>query len=150
MMFKNLLCKYSAGKTTASKPVPDEPSIRKQEYWPIYDQIQAFNLQKAKYLLIESSSVDRFGVLIIIQDDFPNELLWRLWLISNPHIQIWIHAKYPERIHSEWVRDHFVKRFHFHPDWGSIALTKVMICLLYEVINSFDTYSHYLLYFVLL
>lgn len=69
------------------------------------------------------------GLLFIIIDDFPNEVLWRLWLqhyidsssssnnsrnmsgdsshstTSTTTIRCWFHAKYPKRVTSLWVRE---------------------------------------------
>ena len=101
-----------------------------------------------------SNSEYNLGILFIIIDDFPNELLWRLWLEhggvnnqntastsptstnnknSNMTVQCWFHAKYPDRIRSSWVRERLVKSFQFKPEWGSLDLTKVMVHMLHEV-----------------
>ena len=103
------------------------------------------------------------GILFIIIDDFPNEILWRIWLehgiatCLNPSyysidengsniagsvagneneadvVRVWFHAKYPDRVKSEWVRQRLVSSFHFKPEWGSVELTKVMVHMLNEV-----------------
>lgn len=74
------------------------------------------------------------GILIIIIDDFPNELLWRLWLSNSPfEVKIWFHAKYPHRVNSPWVKERLVKSFHLKPEWGSVEITKVMAYMLKEV-----------------
>jgi hypothetical protein len=98
------------------------------------------------------------GVLIIIVDDLPHEALWRLWLehgindLKSSHrnsttksteqidvneanlpVRIWIHAKFPDRIRSPWVRSKLVRTFQMKPDWGSVELTEVMVRMLEEV-----------------
>ena len=47
-------------------------------------------------------------------------------------VKFLIHAKYPDRVKSGWVRDRLVS-FHLKPGWGSLELTEVMIKMLGEV-----------------
>ena len=97
------------------------------------------------------------GILIIIVDSLPHETLWRLWLDHYTHhhspptvpsqttasssspaihqdqpstVQIWIHAKHPERITSPWIQQRLVTGFQLRPSWGSVELTEVMIHML--------------------
>ena len=98
------------------------------------------------------SSELNLGILVMIIDDFPNELLWRLWLqqantnVSNdvsttsdgvlqesPQVRVWFHAKCPEKVRSPWVRERLVRGPTFKPEWGSIEITKVMAHMLHEV-----------------
>jgi hypothetical protein len=88
-----------------------------------------------------SEQINNLGILFIIQDCFPNELLWRTWLSSfsedndvsssSPRVKIWFHAKDPSKL-STWVRERLVS-FKWFPTWGSLELTKVMVGMLYEV-----------------
>lgn len=84
-----------------------------------------------------SSDTKEIALLFIIQKDLPNELLWRLWIerveSSNCRIRVWIHAKEPSAITSRWIQDRLVRRFQLRPSWGSLELTKTMVCLLFEV-----------------
>lgn len=75
------------------------------------------------------------GILIMIIDDFPNELLWRLWLEqdSSANVRIWFHAKCPNKIRSPWVQERLIRGATFKPEWGSIEITKVMAHMLHEV-----------------
>jgi len=96
------------------------------------------------------SSQLNLGILVMIIDDFPNELLWRLWLRQtnnstsddkegiqeSPRVRIWFHAKCPEKIRSPWVRERLVRGPTFKPEWGSIEITKVMAHMLHEVCTS--------------
>jgi hypothetical protein len=83
------------------------------------------------------------GILFIIRDDFPNELLWRTWLSSFSEegsdssssispVKIWFHAKDLSKVKSKWVKERLVS-FHWPTSWGSLELTKVMTGMLYEV-----------------
>ena len=47
-------------------------------------------------------------------------------------VRFLIHAKYPEKIKSKWVKERLVT-FHLMPSWGSLMLTEVMIKMLNEV-----------------
>jgi hypothetical protein len=88
------------------------------------------------------------GVLFIIIDDLPHEALWRVWLEQLDNVEecvkIIIHAKFPNKIKSAWVRERLAKSFHLKPNWGSVVLTEVMVKLLEEVkcsIQYYDVYS---------
>ena len=74
------------------------------------------------------------GILIIIVDALPHEALWRLWLeqytaknasADPPPVRIWVHAKFPDRVRSRWVRERLVQTFQLRPGWGSVELTEV-------------------------
>ena len=47
-------------------------------------------------------------------------------------IRFLIHAKYPEKVKSKWVKERLVS-FHLMPSWGSLLLTEVMVKMLNEV-----------------
>ncbi len=89
------------------------------------------------------SSERNLGILVTIIDDFPNELLWRLWLdtanadnslTENPKVRMWFHAKCPEKIRSPWVKERLIRSAHFKPEWGSIEITKAMAHMLHEAL----------------
>ena len=93
-----------------------------------------------------SSDFGGLGILIIIIDSLPLEDIWRLWLeegqrsvtctsegVGVNRCRIWIHAKYPERIQSAWVRERLVKSFHLKPEWASGQITDCMYRMLGEV-----------------
>jgi len=81
----------------------------------------------------------KVALLFIIVDDFPLEDLWRDWLedfngrYAN-NVEIFIHAKYPERIRSRWVRERLI-RSDLKPNWGSLELSKAMFYLLDDAYN---------------
>jgi hypothetical protein len=52
---------------------------------------------------------------------------------SSLPVRIWIHAKFPDRVRSPWVRERLVKSFQLKPTWGSLELTDVMLRMLEEV-----------------
>lgn len=118
------------------------------------------------------------ALLFLTIDDLPHEHVWREWLKSSqsteivaasegnnsgssssnetPMVSVLCHAKFPDRIKSEWLRQrHLLQRprndssnkrhhdyndnndspakFHSHrPEWGSIEITRAMIDLLEE------------------
>jgi hypothetical protein len=144
---KSLLEKYQKISSKDSQETPNStftPTINQiSQFYSTFDRIWNENQQNS----IDSrqsqssrsenqSSFQSFGLLFIIIDDLPHELIWRAWLKSSHSsftpIQIFIHAKFPERIRSPWVKSHLVS-FHYFPEWGSIEITKVMVHLLREV-----------------
>lgn len=79
-------------------------------------------------------------ILFIIIDDFPLEHVWRLWLKNASDelhkVDVFFHAKHPDRVRSSWVRDRLVEQFHYSPSWGSVDIAKVMLFMLKEVNNN--------------
>jgi hypothetical protein len=65
----------------------------------------------------QSQMQSSVAILFLIIDEFPNEVLWRVWINQTAGIsrtKIYFHAKYPDRVQSSWVRDHLVGfRFSF-------------------------------------
>lgn len=83
---------------------------------------------------------------MVIVDELYHEDVWRAWLetsntsisSSSPykyHAKLFIHAKYPERIQSEWVKKHTVP-YTFLPDWNSPEVVRAMVSLLHEATAS--------------
>jgi hypothetical protein len=152
MEFKKLLKNYQtigsdkSSENNLSHSIPAPPSVvgHQTQFYSIYEKIWKENLSKS----VDTDSIvipalDSLALLFIIIDDLPHELIWRLWLhqtLSKTTVRIFIHAKYPDRIHSPWVRSHLVN-FHYFPEWGSIEITKVMIDLLREVYFFFSSSS---------
>lgn len=86
------------------------------------------------------SSEENFEIalLFIIIDTLPLESIWRHWIDTSScasRVQIYIHAKYPERVRSDWVKQHLVP-FTYRPAWASVEIAKAMIKLLEYVIAS--------------
>ena len=78
--------------------------------------------------------------MFIIIDSFPHEAVWRSWLemassASRDKVRILIHAKFPDRVTSPWVKRHLCKTFQLSPSWGSLELTDVMVRLLEEAVR---------------
>ncbi|KAL7436208.1 hypothetical protein ACHAXM_005075 [Skeletonema potamos] len=123
------------------------------------------------------------ALLFLTIDDLPHEHIWKEWLkpsssnknaelttkssheaISSsssnetPMVSVLCHAKFPDRIKSEWLRqrhllqqsrnysddgtrqqntnDDGLSRFHSHrPEWGSVEITRAMIDLMEEALR---------------
>ena len=52
--------------------------------------------------------------------------------VRTTPVRFFIHAKYPDRVRSKWVRDRLVP-FNIRAGWGTVELTKIMVKLLEEV-----------------
>jgi len=85
------------------------------------------------------------AVLFIIVDKFPHENIWREWLEAKSaiaaatRIRVLIHAKFPEKVTSDWVRARLVTSFHYTPEWGHSDLVRVMLGLMKEITNTEPT-----------
>jgi hypothetical protein len=122
---------------SAKLEIPSAPSFSKpwgrmQEFLSLYKDDSVGDEEYRR-----STDTKEIALLFIIQKDLPNELLWRLWIerieSSNHRVRVWIHAKEPSAIQSRWIQDRLVRRFQLRPAWGSLELTKTMVCLLFEV-----------------
>ena len=170
MSFASLLAGYanrsaaSSGNNGSHQTKHEKEQQRSQIVGPHYQRIQEvaneFTHNVSTVNTSEQLPFGGLGILIIIVDSLPHEILWRLWLdhyihhhspqtvpsqttsssISttspatyqheSPPVQIWIHAKHPERVTSAWVQQRLVTGFQMRPSWGSIELTEVMVHML--------------------
>jgi hypothetical protein len=85
----------------------------------------------------------RLAFLFLIVDTLPYEDLWTAWLGHLPDAHVHIHAKHPERIRSEWVRQRLITSSSgdivtYRPDWGSIELVRAMLALLRAALRDPD------------
>jgi hypothetical protein len=48
--------------------------------------------------------------------------------------RLFIHAKYPERIRSPWIRDRLLD-FSFRPEWNSVEVVQAILSLLQAALN---------------
>eukprot|EP01038_Epipyxis_sp_PR26KG_P013398 gene13398-17966_t len=147
--FKDMLEQAKLSKLTSKCNVdPQENFIKNTKHQSILEELTLIS-KDHKFDVVsgcETSEKYKLGILFIIVDSLPNELLWRIWLdeysLSNidvskhdkvkDNIRIWIHAKEPHKIQSEWVKERLVKTFHLRPEWGSLELSKVMLYMLEE------------------
>ncbi len=119
----------------------------------------------------EGSKRRHIALLFLTIDGLPHEHIWKEWLKSSssstdvdaskdnkpsssdiettPVVSVLCHAKYPDRIKSEWLRQrHLMQqsrknndndsltKFHSHrPEWGSVEITRAMIDLLEEALR---------------
>ena len=121
--------------TSTPTPVPNQTTSYYSTYERIRNESIDSNIATPLSEIPLPPSFESLGLLFIIIDDLPHELIWRAWLMtskSSASIKIFIHAKFPEKIRSPWVKSHLVN-FHYFPEWGSIEITKVMVHLLREV-----------------
>lgn len=63
----------------------------------------------------------------------PQEMTTETITVRSLPVRFLIHAKYPEKVQSPWVRERLVS-FQLRPGWGSVELTEVMVRMLSEVI----------------
>ena len=71
----------------------------------------------------------------LIIDDLPLEALWRQWLAQHERltaaaadavrVRVLVHAKFPERVASPWVRRRLLPYSH-RPEWGSVQIAQAM------------------------
>lgn len=65
----------------------------------------------------------------------PQEDIWRAWIedgVSSSctyQAELYIHAKYPERIQSPWVRSRTLTH-SFRPEWNSPEVIRAMLAVL--------------------
>ena len=62
-------------------------------------------------------------IMFMIIDELPFECVWRTWLqaasaAAQRAVRIIIHAKFPDRVASHWVRARLCRSFQLRPEWG--------------------------------
>jgi hypothetical protein len=78
---------------------------------------------------------------IIIIDSLPHEDIWRRWAEDfgagndGVKVQFLVHAKFPDRVKSEWVKQRLTK-VSFAPEWGSIELVRAALQLVEEAVEN--------------
>jgi hypothetical protein len=136
-----------AGSNTQKKSLKElmaEKKLLKPSYAPVAaPTISPLKQQLTTYMstphhteLIPQSPVLKVALLFIIIDDLPLENIWHEWMRgpNRQNVEIFIHAKYPERVRSRWVQDRLI-RSNLRPAWGSIELSKAMYYLLEDALQ---------------
>lgn len=78
----------------------------------------------------ESGADSHVALLFVTIDGLPLEHVWRAWMREyHSNVHVFIHAKYPHKIQSDWVRRHLVLT-ELQPEWGSLDIVKVQLKLL--------------------
>lgn len=72
-------------------------------------------------------------LLFLIIDSLPFEDIWRCWVCKE--VSVFIHAKYPDRVTSSWVKRHLI-RSHLTPAWGSIEIVEAELLLLENALRT--------------
>ncbi len=82
-----------------------------------------------------------FAVCIVIVDQLYHEEIWKRWIeegntpTCSYGAEIFIHAKYPERIQSPWVQNRLIDK-SFSPEWNSTEVVRAMLQLLSFTLHS--------------
>ena len=150
-----------------------------------YQASQSSNSAMKDANLAKGGKRRHIALLFLTIDDLPHEHVWKEWLKSscssteitepttkasekdnssssssneNPMVSVLCHAKFPDQIKSEWLRQrHLIQqsrnnsdnskrqqdtnadslpRFHSHrPEWGSVDITRAMIDLMEEALR---------------
>lgn len=58
-------------------------------------------------------------------------------------VKVWIHAKHPERVTSQWVRSRLLP-ISFRPEWGSVEITRAEIELLRTALEASTSTQRFL------
>jgi hypothetical protein len=96
------------------------------------------------------------AVCACIVDSLPHEHIWRRWIHpvrtppDNPKsdndkaatisysADMYIHAKFPRRIQSPWVKQKLISR-SFQPDWNDVRIVQAMLALAEEALRDPNT-----------
>ena len=71
------------------------------------------------------------AICLVIVDGLYHEDIWRRWIAGGEdtpyRAELYIHAKFPEKISSEWVRQRTLQG-SFRPEWNSIEVQAILPC----------------------
>lgn len=151
MNFLDSLASYKIKSARAAVAAANPKSDKLPYKHHLYDKILKIreeSLNSKKYSNLETHANASGGscmfagltLMFIIIDDLPFECIWRTWLRATTNatqnfVRVIIHAKYPDRVQSPWVKAHLCKSFQLKPEWGSLELTDVMFRLLNEAVH---------------
>lgn len=81
----------------------------------------------------------KVAICAVIVDSLKYEEIWRKWQSSSKssECKFIVHAKYPERIRSPWLRRHTLP-FSHRPNWNDVRVVKAMIDTLKEAVKDDD------------
>lgn len=79
------------------------------------------------------------AICLVIVDNLYHEAIWRHWIEQGGEqggaraftARLFIHAKFPDRIKSQWVRERIV-RSSLQPEWNSVEVVRALLLLLEE------------------
>jgi hypothetical protein len=142
---------FQAALAALSAPPPPPSTFSGSEQHPQHPQLPPKEDSQRKALLRGCEEVNKFreeigrasrrgpggrrvlALMFLIIDALPHEDIWRAWIDGGEaegiDVHVVIHAKNPDRVESDWVRSHMLRRSH-RPKWGSIELTRAMIDLI--------------------
>ena len=76
------------------------------------------------------------ALLFITIGDLPHEEIWKAFFDDKAcdglNVSVLVHAKFPNKIRSPWLRRYLLPRKSHRPEWGSIEITRAMIDLVEE------------------
>jgi hypothetical protein len=74
---------------------------------------------------------------LVIVDELYHEDIWYQWIekysTNEIKAKLYIHAKYPDRIRSNWVRQHLIQQ-NYEPEWNSPEVVRAMNACLEEAL----------------
>ena len=82
------------------------------------------------------------AICLVIVDELIHEDIWRQWIDDNNtnandknyQAKLFIHAKNPEKIKSEWVKSHTLKKT-YRPEWNSPEVVRAMLAILSDAVK---------------
>lgn len=90
---------------------------------------QQRRLSSINDVIRSSTSNGKLAVCIVIVDNLHHEEIWRDWLGDEEYAKLYIHAKFPEKITSDWVKTRLIPQ-SFKPEWNSVEVIRCMNALL--------------------
>lgn len=82
------------------------------------------------------------AVCLVIVDKLHHEGIWRRWIEQSSEcgyqVSLHIHAKYPDRIDSPWVKSHTLSKT-FTPEWNSPEVIRAVLAVISDALENLDT-----------
>ena len=143
MSFLASLAGYKKKSAEAARAAANPPPVKVPYKHPLHDKLEQVRVESTSNISevpVLDTTPNGVTLMFMIIDALPFEAIWRIWLESSKKgldkfVRIIIHAKYPDRVRSAWVRRHLCRSFQLKPEWGSVELTDTMVRLLNEAVN---------------
>lgn len=93
----------------------------------------------------KESEQSMIAICLVIVDTLHHEDIWRAWCekgSEGKHYQarLFIHAKYPEKIKSAWVKSNLID-VTFRPEWNSVEVVQALLSTLDTALQYIDNNS---------
>ena len=132
--FRSLLSTFQAA-SSGEAPVSNDATTLLEATTQLWHFSQLKKSMKRKnHETSIPSPLLHLAVCLCIVDDLPHEDIWKYWIKDGSEASLYLHAKHPEMIASEWSKSKLLSISH-KPQWNDVRIVKSMLSLAKEALK---------------